>query len=123
MNEIYAAAQEVQRYFDELGWPNCVIGGLAVIRWGRERTTVDADFSLLTGFGDEAELLDRISSRFHGRGPNEIAFALRNRVYRAFASNGVPVDIGLAAFPQEQQIIARAQPYEFATGSVLRVCD
>lgn len=123
MNEVFAAAAELQEYFDSLSWPNCIIGGIAVIRWGYERTTVDADFSLLTGFGDEPHYLHKISSRFRARSPNEIDFAMRLRVFRAFSSNGTAVDIGLAAFPLEQQIISRAMSYRFATGSVLRVCD
>src|SRR3990172_8443977 len=113
MNEVFAAAAEIQGYFDSLGWSNCVIGGVAVIRWGYQRTTVDADFSLLTRFGDETDFLRKISSRFRPRFANEIEFALRLRVFRAFASNGTAVDIGLAAFPFEEQIISRAKPYRF----------
>jgi hypothetical protein len=123
MNEVYAAAEELQAFFDERGWPNCVIGAIAVIRWGRQRTTTDADFTLLTGFGSEREFLEQIAQRYPGREPHEIEFALRARVYRCFAPNRTPIDIGLAAFPYEEQIIARARAYTFASGSVVRVCD
>lgn len=122
MNGIYAAAFEVQRLFDQRGWRSCVIGGLAVIRWGRRRTTEDADFSLLTGVGDEDRFLSVVAAAFHEREPNEVDFALRNRVYRGYASNGSQVDIALAALPFEEQIIDRARPYEFMPGCVLRVC-
>lgn len=123
MNEILDAAAEVQSWLDQRAWSNCIIGGLAVIRWGRPRTTVDADFSLLTGFGGEVEFLETIQATFSPREPGEFEFALRNRVYRGFASNEVPIDIGLAAFPYEEQIITRSQSYRFDSGHSLRVCD
>lgn len=123
MNKVYEAAGEIQAILDSHGWRSCVIGALAVIRWGRKRTTVDADFSLLTGFGDEEKFLHKISLQIPGREPNEVDFALRARVYRGFASNGVPVDIGLAAFPIEERIISRAAPHDFAKGIVVRVCE
>lgn len=123
MNEILDAATELQTWFDHRGWPNCIVGGLAVIRWGRPRTTVVAGFSLLTGFGSEREFLNAIHAAFPPREPGEIDFALRNRVYRGFATNGVPIDIGLGAFPYEEQIIARSRSCMFDSGHSLRVCD
>lgn len=122
MNDVYAAAREVQELFERHGWKSCLIGGLAVIRWGRKRTTDDADFTLLTGFGDEKQFLDVIAAQFREREPDEINFALSARVYRGYASNGMPVDIALAAFPFEEEMIDRAEPYEFMPGCVLRVC-
>lgn len=123
MNEVYEAAEELQRFLDERGWPNCVIGAVAVIRWGRQRTTTDADFSVLTGFGSERVILQQLAERYPGREPNEVEFALGARVYRCFAPNQTPLDIGLAAFPYEEQVIARARPHTFASGSVVRVCE
>jgi hypothetical protein len=123
MNAVYDAALEVQTFFEQQGWKFCIIGGLAVIRWGRMRATQDADFSLLTGFGDEDEFLDTIAHRFQAREPNEVAFARAARVYRAFASNGIEIDIALAAFPFEEEAISRASPYEFRPGCVLQTCS
>jgi hypothetical protein len=123
MNEVFEAALEVQNVFDEQGWHYCIIGGLAVIRWGEPRTTRDADFTLLTGFGDEDRFLDVLVARFDGRYPNEADFARAARVYRGFASNGAEVDIALAAFPYEAEVISRATPYKFRAGCVLKTCS
>ena len=51
MNPIFAAAREIQDFCRGRGWRSCVIGGLAVQRWGEPRLTRDVDVTLLTGFG------------------------------------------------------------------------
>ena len=51
MTAVIQAAAEVQAFCEELGWRFCFIGGLAVLRWGEPRETVDVDLTLLTGFG------------------------------------------------------------------------
>lgn len=123
MNSVFDAALEVQTLFQEQGWRFCIIGGLAVIRWGRLRATQDADFSLLTGFGDEDEFLNVIAGSLKAREPGEVEFARAARVFRAFASNGAPVDIALAALPFEEQVIHRASQYEFRPDCVLITCS
>jgi predicted nucleotidyltransferase len=55
MNALFEAAWEVQQFMQARGWPFCIIGGVAVIRWGAVRMTQDVDLSLLTGFGGSAE--------------------------------------------------------------------
>src|SRR5687768_8613335 len=99
MNDVYDAALEVQDFFGKQGWKYCLIGGLAVIRWGYLRTTRDADFSLLTGFGDEAAYIKELSLAFRGREQDEKLLAQVRRVYRAYASNGAEIDIAFAALP------------------------
>ncbi len=53
MNAIFAAAGEIQEFCRARGWRFCVIGGLAVQRWGEPRLTRGVDVTLLTGFGNE----------------------------------------------------------------------
>ena len=53
MSKLYDAALEVQSFCHRQNWRACIIGGLAVIRWGEHRTTEDVDFSLLCDLGDE----------------------------------------------------------------------
>ena len=48
MNALYEAALEVQGFFQSRQWRFCIIGGLAVVRWGQPRATQDVDFCLLT---------------------------------------------------------------------------
>jgi hypothetical protein len=72
------------------------------------------DISLLTGFGKEEKVVDALLGQFAARMPEARPFALANRVVLCQASNGVPLDIALAAFPYEAQVIARASKFTFA---------
>jgi len=51
--EVILAAAELQSVCQSQGWQFCFIGGLALQRWGELRETVDADITILTGFGGE----------------------------------------------------------------------
>ena len=53
MNALFQAVREVADFMDARGWKYCLIGGLAVQRWGEPRATLDADITLLADFGDE----------------------------------------------------------------------
>ena len=46
------AAVEVQSALSAGGIQSCVIGGLAVQRWGEPRATQDVDFSVLAPIGE-----------------------------------------------------------------------
>jgi hypothetical protein len=116
MNGLYDAALEIQGFLEAKQWQFCIIGGLAVVRWGQPRATQDVDISLLTEFGSEAAYVDAILEQFPGRLPDARDFALQSRVVLARAGNGVALDIALAAFPYEEQIIGRATPFEYAPG-------
>ena len=58
MTEVIRAAADLQTFCEAHGWRFCLIGGLALQRWGEPRETVDVDLTLLTGFGGE-EIADR----------------------------------------------------------------
>ena len=123
MNKLYVAANELQEFFREQGWRFCIIGGLAVVRWGEHRTTKDVDFSLLCDLGDEDSRILPLLQKFPSRQPDAREFAQLNRVLLLTASNGTPIDIGLAAFPFEEQIIARATPFRFMPSVTLTTCS
>jgi hypothetical protein len=114
MNALFQAAQEAQTFFRRKRWRFCIIGGLAVIRWGEPRATQDVDFSLLAGFGKEERIVDALLGQFPGRIADARAFAIENRVVLCRASNGVSLDIALAAFPYEEQVIARGSKFSIA---------
>jgi len=44
------AALEIQSFFETRHWQFAMIGGLATMRWGELRTTIDVDGTLLTMF-------------------------------------------------------------------------
>jgi len=123
MNELFDAALEVQQSFIRRNWRFCIIGGLAVVRWGEPQATQDVDISLWTGFGNEQGYVQQILTEFRGRIPDAAQFALQNRVVLVSASNGRPIDIGLAGIPFEQRMIDRASAFAFAPGVSLITCS
>lgn len=50
MNEVIRAAAQLQAVCEQNRWRYCFIGGLAVLRCGEPRETIDVDLTLLTGF-------------------------------------------------------------------------
>jgi predicted nucleotidyltransferase len=114
MNGLYEAASQIQRFFEEQGWRFCIIGGIAVIRWGQPRATQDVDVSLLTGLGDEEQYIDPILQEFASRIPDPNEFAIQSRVLLIEASNGVSIDVALAAFPYEESVIERSSLFRFS---------
>lgn len=116
MNDLFRAALEVEQFMHQHQWRFCLIGGLAVVRWGQPRATQDVDFSLLTGFGDEQQYVEKLLTRFPGRIADAKDFAIRNRVVLARTTVGVSLDIALAGFPFEEKVINRASEFSFAEG-------
>ena len=122
MNALFEAAKEVCDFLAAHRWEYCIIGGLAVQRWGEPRTTLDADLTLLSGWGEEEAFADAILNRFESRIPDAKAFAVTRRVLLVRASNGKDVDITLGALPFEVGMVRRAVPVEFAPGCILPCC-
>jgi len=120
MNPVFEAATLVQKTFDEWSWDSCVIGAVAVMRWGEPRATRDVDVSLLSGIGDEDRFINRILTRFEPRYAEAQALARKARVLLVIAPNGIEIDISLAAFPLERQMIERATQWTPAPGAAFR---
>ena len=123
MNALFIAAKEVADFMKARRWEFCVIGGLAVQRWGEPRLTRDADLTLLTGFGQEGSFADALLTHFQGRRPDAHAFAVTNRVLLLRASNGKDVDVSFGALNFEVSMLKRATPFEFDAGVVLPTCS
>ncbi len=123
MNALFEAAKEVCDFMKARRWKFCVIGGLAVQRWGEPRLTRDADLTLLTGFEHEEIYVDALLADFAPRRKDAREFALINRVLLLTAKNGAPVDISLAGLPFEEDIVAHATPFAFVQGIVLPTCS
>jgi hypothetical protein len=123
MNALFNAAKEVCDFMAGKGWKYCLIGGLAVQRWGESRSTQDADLTLLTGFGNEEQFARDLLENFKGRLPNALEFSLANRVLLIQASNGKDVDISFGALGFEIGMIERATVFEFAPGALLPTCS
>jgi hypothetical protein len=117
--EVYRAAADLQRRCEERGWRFCLIGGVALQRWGEPRETIDVDVTLLTGFGHEEGFIRVLLGWYAARVPDPLAFALANRVLLLQAVSGVGIDVALGGMPFEESAVARATPYEFAPGVFL----
>lgn len=122
MNLVFAAALELQTFCQQWDWRFCLIGGVALQRWGEPRQTVDVDITLLTGFGDEEKFIRPMLAQFRPRRADAAEFALRNRVLLVENAQQVGMDIALGGQPIEEQTIERASLYDIGSGHQLRTC-
>lgn len=123
MNPIFAAALEIQGFCQGRGWRFCIIGALAVQRWGEPRLTQDVDVTVVTGFGAEAAYVDDLLGRFEGRLAEARDFALAHRVLLLRSAAGIPIDVALGAMPFEERAVARASGYTIDKGVTLTTCS
>jgi hypothetical protein len=123
VNEVIRAAAELQSVCEAEGWRFCLIGGLAVQRWGEPRETVDVDLTLLTGFHDEAQFVSILTARFEPRIDDAADFARANRVLLLRAASGVGLDIALGGLPFEESVVNRSSLFTFPPDVPLRTCS
>lgn len=119
LTDLIAAAARLQSKWEAMGFQFCFIGGLAVQHWGEPRQTNDVDATVWTQFGNERPVIDRLLEDLTGRIENADQFALINRVLLTQESGGVDVDVALAAFPYELELIRRAQKQPFRDEQLL----
>ena len=123
MNGLFQAALEVQGFMQRQQWRFCIIGGLAVLRWGEPRLTQDVDLSVFAGFGSEEPFIAALLEAFPARIPDAARFALHNRVLLLKTSLGVAADISLAGLPFEERVMERASDFAFTPDCVLHTCS
>jgi hypothetical protein len=120
---VLRAAVEVQRFCRRQRWRFCIIGGLAVQRWGQPRVTTDVDLTLLTGFGDEDAFITKLLAQFKPRRRDAADFALRSRVLLLETARGTAIDVALGGLPFEQRCVKRATSHNFDRGCRLVTCS
>jgi hypothetical protein len=101
----------------------CLIGALALHRWGEPRVTRDVDVTLLCPFGSEAAAADRLLGAFKARIDDARALALRRRVLLLWSTNGIGVDVAFGGLPYEERCVGRASDWELAPGAILHTCS
>jgi hypothetical protein len=122
MSALLDAAFEIETVCRSRSFVHCFIGGIAVQRWGRPRTTVDVDLTLLTGFGGEEPFVDALLGSFRGRIADAREFALRHRTLLLYSSTAIPLDVSLGAMPFEEHSIARASKFGIGAGRSITTC-
>ena len=123
MQSVLGAALEAQRVLAAAGERFCMIGGLALQRWGRPRVTQDVDVTLLCPFGAEAAAAERLLAKFKPRITEATAFAMRNRVLLLRTSDGVALDVAFGGLPYEERCVERSTEWQFAPDTLLRTCS
>ena len=123
MSGILRAAAEVSWRIDELGIPHCIIGGIALQRWGEPRMTVGVDVTVLAGFGNELETFRKLSHYFAARILNAESFAQNNRIALLKTAEGIGVDVSLGALPFEQRVIDRSSCWAVNELGTIRTCS
>ena len=100
-----------------------MIGGLALQRWGEPRFTQDADLTVLAPFGSEAKVVDDLLALFRPRVADARTHALAYRILMLEASNGVSLDISLAALPFEEEVLTRATSWRSVADVPIITCS
>ena len=99
MSRLAEAAKELDRFLKSRGWRYCLVGGIAVQRWGEPRATKDVDICLLTGLRNERSFIDEVLLHFASRFDQAAQFAEERRVLLIQAANGIGIDIALGWMP------------------------
>ncbi|MFY1632973.1 hypothetical protein ACN27F_06730 [Solwaraspora sp. WMMB335] len=118
MDELLAAATAAQQVCHDNGWGCCVVGGLAVLRWGRPRPTKDVDLLVETGYGDWAAASELLFDRFEPRFADSRQFAVDSRVVQFWAPNGTAVDVALGTSRRLHRIMQRATAWQVGSVAV-----
>lgn len=91
VGSVLLAAVTAQEACEKLGLAFCVIGGVALQRWGEPRFTADADISVLIEPGQERRVAEALLRELPARIDDAIGFATRTRVVLARSADNVGV--------------------------------
>lgn len=123
MNALIRAAADLQTVCETHTWRFCFISGLAVLRWGEPRETIDVDLTLIAGFGHESEFVSVLTKAFEPRIDDVAAFAKVNRVLLLRAVSGVGLDIAFGSLPFEELAVSRSTLFTYPPDLPLRTCS
>jgi hypothetical protein len=124
MTPLLQAALDLQTFLDRRAWRHCIIGGIALLRWGEPCFTRDVDVTLLCGFGREDEIITPLlESEYVACISDAALFARRNRVLLLQAPNSIGIDIALGGLPYEESVVGNSSVFQFAPDCSLRTCS
>lgn len=114
------ALADVAKVLRGLDAPAAVIGGIAVITWGRARSTGDVDVAVYA----PVEAVDEVSrvfadAGFVAREPDAVAFARESFVLLLeHAATGIPIDVSLAQLDFERRALEASEERAFGSVSI-----
>lgn len=120
---LWDAAVKVQKFLASNQIDNCVIGGLAVNRWGDPRTTSDVDLTLIVPFGDEKATATTVLQAFASRIEAPFEFAIRARILLVVDPDGVKLDLSLGGLPFELRMLNRSSWWKVDGLEPVRTCS
>lgn len=123
LGPVLDAALAAQQACERIGLEFCVIGGVALQRWGEPRYTADVDLSVLVEPDQERRVSEDLLDRLPARIENAADFAARTRVVLLRSEQDVGIDIVLAGLPFEARVIGRSTPWSLGNSSTLRTCS
>jgi hypothetical protein len=114
------ALAAVAKVLERLGHPAAVIGGIAVITWGRARTTADIDAAVWAPLDAVDEVFAQFRrAGFRGRDADTVTFARENFVLLLeHVPTGIPLDVSLAQLDFERQALEQSEPRSFGKVSI-----
>lgn len=121
--ELARAAGHITAFLERKGRASCVIGGVAVSRWGAPRATEDVDLAVLADFGEELVVLRELLSEYPSRINEPEAFVGANRIALLLLPGNIKADVSLAAFPFEQEAIERSSVWQLPEDLRIRTCS
>ena len=122
-NNVLEVAVDLCKRLDELGFPYCVIGGVAFQRWGEPRQTVDVDATLYLEFGSEQDVANQLLSIYESRIDDPLPFANLNRVVLMKSELGTGIDISLGGLPYEERMVGRSSVWHVDDHGPIRTCS
>ena len=123
LNNVLHLAVSLGKQLEAFGIPYCVIGGVAVQRWGEPRQTVDVDATLLTGFGKEEFAIEQLLSHFKSRIEDPYEFAVQNRILLLQSKLGTGIDLSFGGLPFEERLIERSSEWNVPRHGIIRTCS
>ncbi|HHY35913.1 MAG TPA: hypothetical protein GX510_09865 [Firmicutes bacterium] len=115
------ALLEVVSFLGEQQIPYMVIGGFAVLFWGRSRVTRDLDLTVSCPPDELPVMVEHLRRRFRVLPPDPLEFAQQHRVIPMQVGE-VRVDLVLAGLPYEEKAIRRARTVVVG-GRPIKVCS
>ena len=120
---LWQTAIELQSYLESCDYSFCIIGGIAVQRWGEPRLTRDIDATLAIPFGSERRVAGEILKRYQSRVSNPVDFAVQARILLLKDLSGNGIDLALGGMPYEERLMNRSTMWGIPGSGKIRTCS